>query len=249
MKKKPPPSGIYLLLITCFSISTAFANKENEEPIKEQEVTCGEFYKTDDAGNQVINGNLDAHLRACNLNRSDFEARGERLYKFVNTDHEDFDKFPYTLKCSPWDKRNFKFCLKIDLFKPSPRVYFDTEDNEIEADIFNDGEISATIDFISIYTPLRLGRNESYDPWAWGPIISAGIGTPSNSEDTEGSGAPVVLLSAGMQLRYTVTSVGNQPSFAFEHGMAWGYSADEAFNDKEDKATYFGIRIDIPTNK
>lgn len=177
---------------------------------------------------------------------------GDRVYKIRDRVTGEND-FPPELKCSKYDLRTFHGCVEARFFSPSTRVYFDTgRDSEGEIDIFNDGNLNVTLDFINLYFPFRLGRGTYYDKWSWGPILGAGIGAPASSSDSKdgessASGAPVVLFSVGGLVEYQISDKGS--SFAFEAGYSQGYTADESFIDNDDGALYVGLKITIQTDK
>ncbi|OED36236.1 hypothetical protein AB833_26725 [Chromatiales bacterium (ex Bugula neritina AB1)] len=177
------------------------------------------------------------------MNSKTVEINGGRLYKKSGED------FPWQLKCSRFDFRVIHGCPEIRFFDPSARVYFDRgKDSASEIDIFNNGGLNASIDFVSINLPWRFGRSEFYDSWSWGPSIGVGIGSPAgDSEDgtEKATGAPVVLTSVGLFLEYKFAKEG--PSFGFEIGRSVGFSSDESVMDNSDSATFVGIKIKVPT--
>ncbi len=156
--------------------------------------------------------------------------------------------FPWQLKCSSADYRILHFCIEPRFLDPSARIYFDTgKDEDDEIDIFNDGNLNFSLNFVSLYIPLRFGRGEFYDNWSWGPMAGIGIGsTASDSEDDneKSSGAPIVLLSYGFMTEYKIGDTG--ASFGVEAGRAIGISTDESFGDRRDSATFVGLKINIP---
>ncbi|RYY74051.1 MAG: hypothetical protein EOO52_14340 [Gammaproteobacteria bacterium] len=169
-----------------------------------------------------------------------FERDGDRTYK-----SDDLD-YPFDLKCGPHDYRTLHFCPKITFFSPAARVYFDSGDADDKLDMFNDGNLNANIDFVSIYVPLRFGRSQFYDSISWGPALGVGISAPAKSDDAEkATGAPVVLASLGFQFEYALGSNGS--SCSFELGRAIGFSSDESLNKVSDQATYVGLKIKIAT--
>jgi hypothetical protein len=155
--------------------------------------------------------------------------------------------FPSKLKCSKFDFRTFHGCLKVSYFQPSARIYIDRgEDDENEIDIFDNGALNLSLDFVSIHLPWRFGRSEYYDAWNWGPFIGAGIGQPpQDSADgtREASSAPVALISFGLLFEYKI----DKASFGFEIGSITGFSADEGLSDTTDSASFMGIKLNIPT--
>ncbi|MFQ5596460.1 MAG: hypothetical protein ACE5GK_00260 [Nitrospiria bacterium] len=167
-------------------------------------------------------------------------AQATRKYKNLSPDE----------KCTKIDFRVLHGCLEARFFDPSARVYFDTgTDGANEIDIFNNGGLNATIDFVSIYIPWRLGRGRYYDVWSWGPLFGAGISAaPQDSEDgtQKASDSPVVLFSTGLMLEYKFE---DGPSFGFEVGYALGFSSDESLSNNNDNAAYVGLKINIPTSQ
>ncbi|MBT5106121.1 MAG: hypothetical protein HOM20_08035 [Porticoccaceae bacterium] len=178
------------------------------------------------------------------INISEIEVFGERAYPAENKE------FPWRLKCTEFDYRSVHGCLETRFFDPSARVYFDTGNDDLdEIDLFNDGGLNATIDFVSLYLPWRFGRSSYYDQWTLGPMLGVGISSPAqDSADgtAQASGAPVVLVSYGGMIEYKIGEGG--ASFGFEIGRATGFSSDESLGDTTDSATYVGLKINIPTS-
>ncbi|HDY8128680.1 TPA: hypothetical protein RQL08_000402 [Vibrio vulnificus] len=145
-------------------------------------------------------------------------------------------------KCSLVDFRIIHGCFELRFFDPSTRVYFEREkDKAGKADLFKDGGLDVSLDFISMYFPWRFGAGHFYDRYSWGPMISAGISS-SSSDTGDGAGA-MGLVSTGMMLEYKTES---KTSLAFEVGHAWGFSANEEFSSITDKAWFMGIKINVP---
>lgn len=166
----------------------------------------------------------------------------ERAYNVKGLD------FPFELKCTKYDYRTIHGCFKLSFFDPSARVYFDSNDSDGALDIFNDGNLNASINFVSAYVPWRFGRSEYFDAFSWGPALGVGVGAPARDgedESEKSDGAPVVLFSAGFQFEYSLTDKG--ASVSFEVGRAVGFSSDESFKKSDDHATYVGLKIKIPT--
>ncbi len=141
--------------------------------------------------------------------------------------------------------------MEARFFDPSARVYFDSgTDSADEIDLFNDGNINLSLDFVSLYIPWRLGKGAFYDKWSWGPMGGVGISSAAKDSEngaTKASGAPVVLFSLGMMLEYKFNE---GPSFGFELGRAIGFTSDESFGENNnDSANYVGLKITIPTEK
>lgn len=205
------------LILTAFFASSIVVAEEASKP-REPEPSC---LSPGDAGN--------------------VERDGNRLYK------ADGKSFPWKCKCSEYDYRTLHLCIEARFFDPSARIYFDTgDDNAGEVDVFNDGGLNPSIDFIAVYIPWRLGRAEYFDSWSWGPM--GGVGISSAAQDSENgtneaSDAPVVLVSGGFLLEYKFES---GPSFGFEIGKAIGFTSDESIGNIDDDATYVGLKINIP---
>jgi len=61
-------------------------------------------------------------------------------------------------KCSLVDFRIIHGCFELRFFDPSTRVYFEREkDKAGKADLFKDGGLDVSLDFISMYFPWRFG--------------------------------------------------------------------------------------------
>jgi hypothetical protein len=159
-------------------------------------------------------------------------------------------------KCSREDKRTFHLCPQISFFDPSARVYFDTGTDDVgEIDLFRDGSLDASLDFISVYLPLRFGPSEFADKWSWGPAVGVGLSSPADDSDdgtAKAADAPVVLMSGGLLLEYKFGGNGNgldnPASFGIEFGVARGFSASESLGDTDDTARYVGLRFTIPAS-
>lgn len=185
---------------------------------------------------------------------------GDRIYKFrddkpknndtpeqieaqdiLDDSHERLYKI---LKCTKYDSRVFHLCPEADFFEANARVYFDNgRDEEDEVDLFKNGNLEPALQFAAVRIPWRFGKSEAFDPWSWGPELSAGLGTPAKAKEGEEgkSTAPIVLVSAGLRLTYKISAEGS--NFAFEVGRVFGFTTDESFGDNDDSATYVGIKI------
>lgn len=149
---------------------------------------------------------------------------------------------PEEWRCTLIDYRAIHGCIEMRFFDPSTRVYFDRgSDSDKKADLFKDGGLDVTLDFLSIYLPWRLGISQYYDRYSWGPIASAGISS-SSTDTTDGIGA-MALISTGFMFEYRTES---KTSFGLEVGHAWGFSANESYSEKMDKAWFMGIKINVP---
>jgi hypothetical protein len=191
-------------------------------------------------------------MRECMIDElePDLEMMVDRIYGFREDGLAARIRLPAEFRCSKYDFRTFNLCIRPRYFRPSGRVYFDVgDDSDSEVDIFRDGNLSPSIDFVSLYVPWRFGKPIYYDSWSWGPSLSLGItAAPESSEDSssEASSAPVVMLSLGMQAEYLFEA---GSTFAVELGYAVGFSSDEAFSssrNRSDGAVYVGIKVSLP---
>lgn len=121
------------------------------------------------------------------------------------------------------------------ILKPATRIYFDTgSDDPGELDIFKDGSIGVSVDFLNI----------SYD---WGITDELTIGgffaggISSTTSDTDHSA--ILMWSAGVAV-----GIKDMP-FAFEAGVLQGISASETLSDKTDTALFVGISLTKPVAK
>ena len=137
--------------------------------------------------------------------------------------------------------------LGFRVLEPRARIYFDSEDNPDEIDIFDDGSISVTVNVVDFYYS-----------WNWSDYLAdknhclhvgLALGTgftesANNSEDgeKEASSAPVALVSAGVFLEI-FSKKDEDKSFIVELGKLVGFSSDESFSDISDSAIYFGLGI------
>lgn len=155
------------------------------------------------------------------------------------------------IECEPRELSSFfsitRWCPQVSLFDPSARIYFDTgEDDEGEVDIFDDGSLSATIDFASLYFPFELF--DTIEEFTFGPSFGVGISGPAqDSKDgsQQASSAPVFLMTGGLAFRVDIGDDDDDNSISFEFGRAIGFSADESFGDNNDSATYVGFKLEI----
>lgn len=177
------------------------------------------------------------------------------LRMFANDIRKGVLKFPWQLKCGKYDKRIIHMCFEYGIFEPSLVTYFDRgRDDPKKVDIFDDGGLSASIQFANVYIPWRFGRSEFFDKWHWGPSFGIGISAAANdaTEAEEGesevksSNAPVVVASWGMKMQYTLSSNVN---FGLEVGRAKGFTSDESFADSSDDANFVGLTIKFNTGK
>ncbi len=141
----------------------------------------------------------------------------------------------------------------LRIFEPKARVYFDTGwESPSKLDIFQDGSLSPSINFIEILWqeefPVLFDRYALGAPdWRWGPNI--GIGLSSQASDSadgtrQASGAPVMLLSLGIQMDFPLTARDGHTrpqSIGVEFGYAVGFSADESLDYSADGAIYVGV--------
>jgi len=149
----------------------------------------------------------------------------------------------------------------VRVFEPKARVFFDTGwEAPDKLNLFHDGALSASINFLELYwqhqwpshTPwsnLPLGHRD----WRWGPAIGVGI-SPQAGDSSDGtqqsSGAPVLLLSAGLQFDFPLASsrdgsLRGLPTAGREFGYALGGSSDESLDYIADGAIYVGVAIHV----
>ncbi|WP_145053787.1 hypothetical protein [Lignipirellula cremea] len=144
----------------------------------------------------------------------------------------------------------------IRIFEPKARVFFDTGwEAPGKLDIFHDGSLSPSINFIEIswahkywepFEGYRLGREE----WTLGPVIGFGLSSlPGDSGDgtAQSSGAPVLMLSAGLQFDFPFSNIDSPyaPTAGLEVGYAVGISSDESLDYVADGAIYVGVSLHI----
>lgn len=135
------------------------------------------------------------------------------------------------------------------LFKPSARIFFDTgSDDDGEVDIFQDGNISASIDLVNLVYRWNTGFDfiNNSDSTLWYGL-SAGFGITAPADDSEdgteeASDAPVLLLTFGGFLEYDLST---KTSVLIEGGYALGFTSDESFGDRDDGALYFGLSLNF----
>ncbi|MEM1081952.1 MAG: hypothetical protein AAGH65_10265, partial [Pseudomonadota bacterium] len=125
--------------------TNAFTSEQYCENNREPTRNC-EVEKKENEFNRFLRRNQIDHDSVTIINH--------RIYK--KPDHP----YPTMAKCSPYDGRIFHFCPEARFFNPSARVYFDVGNDDIdEVDLFNDGGVNATIDFVSFYLPWRFGNS------------------------------------------------------------------------------------------
>lgn len=145
----------------------------------------------------------------------------------------------------------------LRVFEPKARVYFDTGwEAPDKLDIFHDGSLVPSINFVELFWQRPWGRFGRPD-WRWGPAIGVGISSQAgdSSDGTlEASGAPVLLLSGGLQYEFPLTAYrpdvlpardGPPPTAGIEFGYAGGISSDESLDYSADGAIYVGVSLHI----
>lgn len=171
---------------------------------------------------------------------------------------KDFD-FPYQIKCSEYDKRILNLCIRAEYFKPKISAYYDKgKDKAGKVDLFENGSAVVSVDLISVYVPWRFGYSEYFDSWYWGPTIGLGLSSSSTQAKTKtepgvngdssassNDSSPVALFSFGFRSAYAPNGAEGF-SFGVEVGGVRGYSTNENFGDKTDKAAYLGFSLNVP---
>lgn len=145
--------------------------------------------------------------------------------------------------------------VQIRFFQPKARIYFDIgTDDANEIDIFRDGALVPTVNIAEAYIPFHfpeLGPITFPDGWTIGPAFGFGITAPADDSDdnTENaSGAPVLLLSAGILVEFPVAVVDNKSqavSLGIEFGYVIGFTTQEGLDDIDDSAIYAGLTLFI----
>ena len=145
----------------------------------------------------------------------------------------------------------------LRIFEPKARVYFDTGwEAPDKLDIFHDGSLAPAINFFELFWQRSWGDYGQPD-WRWGPCIGLGISSQaSDSEDgtLTSSGAPVLMLSTGLQFEFPLASRrshfakfdrGLLPTAGVEFGYALGVSSDESLDYSADGAIYVGVSLHV----
>lgn len=145
----------------------------------------------------------------------------------------------------------------LRIFEPKARVYFDTGwEAPDKLDIFHDGSLAPAINFFELFWQNSWGDYGQPD-WRWGPCIGLGISSVAgDSEDgsLSSSGAPVLMLSAGLQCEFPLASRRTHfapvdrsllPTAGVEFGYALGISSDESLDYSADGAIYVGISLHV----
>lgn len=134
------------------------------------------------------------------------------------------------------------------LMQPSVRMYFDVgSDDADEIDIYNDGSLVPTLNFLELYRPIFIDEFllNTKKEFTVGPTIGFGITAPAeDSEDgtEEADDAPVLLLSVGA---LASVELNDNVSIGVESGWALGLSADEGVSDISDSALYVGLVLNL----
>jgi hypothetical protein len=145
----------------------------------------------------------------------------------------------------------------LRIFEPKARVYFDTGwEAPDKLDIFHDGSLAPAINFFELFWQNSWG-DYGQPEWRWGPCIGLGISSVAgDSEDgsLQSSGAPVLMLSTGLQFEFPLTSRrshftkldrGLLPTAGVEFGYALGISSDESLDYSADGAIYVGVSLHV----
>lgn len=149
----------------------------------------------------------------------------------------------------------------VRIFEPKARVYFDTGwEAPDKLNLFHDGALSAAINFLELYWqhrwPQTIGALDlplGHPDWRWGPALGIGI-APQAGASSDGtrqsSGAPVLMLSAGLQFDFPLVSAhdgrtSQLPTAGVEIGYALGVSSDESLDYIADGAIYVGVTIHV----
>jgi hypothetical protein len=133
---------------------------------------------------------------------------------------------------------------KAHIIEPSIRMYFDIgSDDANEVDIYNDGSLVPTINFLELYRPIYVDKFllDSTKEFSFGPTIGFGITAPAGDSpdgSEQADDAPVLLLSSGVLASVAIT---DKVSVGAEVGWGWGFSADEGLTDISDSAIYVGL--------
>jgi hypothetical protein len=145
----------------------------------------------------------------------------------------------------------------LRIFEPKARVYFDTGwEAPDKLDIFHDGSLAPAINFFELFWQNSWG-DYGQPEWRWGPCIGLGISSVAgNSADgtLQASGAPVLMVSTGLQLEFPLASRrshftkfdrGLLPTAGVEFGYALGISSDESLDYSADGAIYVGVSLHV----
>jgi hypothetical protein len=145
----------------------------------------------------------------------------------------------------------------LRVFEPKARVYFDTGwEAPDKLDIFHDGSLAPAINFFELFWQNSWGDYGQPD-WRWGPCIGVGISSVAgDSQDgsLESSGAPVLMLSGGLQFEFPLASRRAHltklerallPTAGVEFGYAAGISSDESLDYSADGAIYVGVSLHV----
>lgn len=155
------------------------------------------------------------------------------------------------------------------VFEPKARVYFDTGwEAPDKLNIFHDGSLVPSINFLELFWRQRWPNGLGHRDWRWGPSFGAGISSQAgNSTDgtLRASGAPVLLLSAGLQTEFPLSTwqlsqfrqsgyfnpeverelIAAAPTAGIEFGYALGVSSDESLDYSADGAIYVGVSLHV----
>jgi hypothetical protein len=155
------------------------------------------------------------------------------------------------------------------VFEPKARVYFDTGwEAPDKLNLFHDGSLVPSINFLELFWRRRWPQHIGHDDWRWGPSLGVGISSQAgNSSDgtLSASGAPVLLLSAGLQTEFPLSTwqlnrlrenghcnpdlerdlLATGPTAGIEFGYALGVSSDESLGYSADGAIYVGVSLHV----
>lgn len=128
-----------------------------------------------------------------------------------------------------------KWTPGYQILKPSTRIYFDTgSDDTDEVDIFKDGKLGVSIDFLTLSYDYGVTDELSIGFFAAGGI---------SSTTSEADQSAILMVSAGIAV-----GVKDMP-FSFEAGILQGLSASETLKDNSDTALFVGISLNNPAPK
>jgi len=155
------------------------------------------------------------------------------------------------------------------VFEPKARVYFDTGwEAPDKLNLFHDGSLVPSINFLELFWRRRWPHSIGHRDWRWGPSFGVGISSQAgdSSDGTlKASGAPVLLLSSGLQTEFPLSTWqlaqfrrsgycnpdverelrAAAPTAGIEFGYALGVSSDESLDYSADGAIYVGVSLHV----
>lgn len=155
------------------------------------------------------------------------------------------------------------------VFEPKARVYFDTGwEAPDKLNLFHDGSLVPSINFLELFWRRRWPDRVGHRDWRWGPSFGVGISSQAgdSSDGTlRASGAPVLLLSTGLQTEFPLSTwqlgqfrrsgycnsdverdlLAAAPTAGVEFGYALGVSSDESLDYSADGAIYVGVSLHV----